>query len=242
MRFTPAAMHSEISDAKNSLIDAEACRDSAGAPFDEMVAGVYAIYERRCAVRTRWTSTTCSCGTVKLLKRAATSRRASSGVPARAGRRVPGHQPRAVRLLRLAGAAERDRNLCVVGDDDQSIYGWRGADVRNILDFEHDFPGAKVVKLEQNYRSTETILGVANAVIANNRGGIGKGLWSDPAQGDRSSCASSQDEHAEARYIVGEAQRWSTRALALRDRRALQDERCRGSSRTPCPQRPSHIR
>src|SRR6202022_2065510 len=101
------------------------------------------------------------------------------------------------RLLQLlvAGDARRadagainiagHRNLAVVGDDAQSIYGFRGADVRNILEFQDDFPDARVVKLEQNYRSTSTILQAANAVIAHNRGGIAKRLWSDLGQGER---------------------------------------------------------
>ena len=76
------------------------------------------------------------------------------------------------------------RNLAVVGDDSQSIYSFRGAEVRNILDFQEDFPDARVVKLEQNYRSTETILSAANAVIANNRGGIAKRLWSELGEGE----------------------------------------------------------
>ena len=88
-----------------------------------------------------------------------------------------------------------------------SIYGFRGADIRNILDFQDDFPDARVVKLEQNYRSTETILQAANAVIANNRGAIAKRLWSDLGQGDQIQLRALQDEHAEARYVVGEIQR-----------------------------------
>ncbi|HEX9481776.1 MAG TPA: 3'-5' exonuclease [Solirubrobacteraceae bacterium] len=88
-----------------------------------------------------------------------------------------------------------------------SIYGFRGADIRNILDFVEDFPDARVVKLEQNYRSTETILQAANAVIANNRGAIAKRLWSDLGQGDQIQLRALQDEHAEARYVVGEIQR-----------------------------------
>ncbi len=88
-----------------------------------------------------------------------------------------------------------------------SIYSFRGADVRNILDFQQDFPDARVVKLEQNYRSTETILSAANSVIANNRGGISKQLWSDLGQGDQIQLRALDDEHAEARFVVGEIQR-----------------------------------
>jgi len=88
-----------------------------------------------------------------------------------------------------------------------SIYGFRGADVRNILDFEDDFPDAKVVKLEQNYRSTQTILDAANAVIANNRGRMGKALWTDLGAGDPIHVRELEDEHAEARYVAGEIER-----------------------------------
>jgi DNA helicase-2/ATP-dependent DNA helicase PcrA len=88
-----------------------------------------------------------------------------------------------------------------------SIYSFRGAEVRNILDFQDDFPDARVVKLEQNYRSTETILRAANAVIANNRGGIAKRLWSDLGQGDQIHLRALDDEHAEARFVVGEIER-----------------------------------
>ena len=99
------------------------------------------------------------------------------------------------------------RNLAVVGDDAQSIYGFRQADIRNILDFQEDFPDARVVKLEQNYRSTETILAAANAVIANNRGQMAKKLWSELGQGEQIQMRALPDEHAEARYVVGEIQR-----------------------------------
>ena len=85
------------------------------------------------------------------------------------------------RLLQLLAGEER--NVCVVGDDDQSIYGFRGADINNILDFERDFPGAHVVKLEQNYRSTQTILSAANAVVSHNEGRKPKQLWTDARRG-----------------------------------------------------------
>jgi DNA helicase-2/ATP-dependent DNA helicase PcrA len=88
-----------------------------------------------------------------------------------------------------------------------SVYGFRGADVRNILDFEDDFPDAHVVKLEQNYRSTQTILDAANAVIANNRGRMGKALWTDLGAGDAIKVRELEDEHAEARFVAGEVER-----------------------------------
>ncbi len=109
------------------------------------------------------------------------------------------------RLVRLL-AGER-RNLCVVGDDDQSIYRWRGADIRNILDFEKDFPGVRVVKLEQNYRSTQTILTAAGAVVAKNRGRKGKTLWTDNPGGERIVYRNLSDERDEARFVCREIER-----------------------------------
>lgn len=94
------------------------------------------------------------------------------------------------------------RNICVVGDDDQSIYGWRGADIRNILDFEKDFEGAKVVRLEQNYRSTKAILDCANKVIANNTGRKSKRLWTDKPGGERVELVMVDDERDEAYAIA----------------------------------------
>ncbi|MFA5517032.1 MAG: UvrD-helicase domain-containing protein [Desulfuromonadales bacterium] len=104
------------------------------------------------------------------------------------------------RLLRLLSA--KRGNLCVVGDDDQSIYGWRGADVRNILDFEKDFPGALTIKLEQNYRSTGTILAAANAVIGHNRQRKEKVLWTAGEAGAPIDCIRCADEEEEARTVV----------------------------------------
>ncbi|MGE5614865.1 MAG: UvrD-helicase domain-containing protein [Bacillota bacterium] len=99
------------------------------------------------------------------------------------------------------------RNLCVVGDDDQSIYAWRGADIRNILDFEKEFEDAKVIKLEQNYRSTKTILQAANSVIKNNTGRKGKNLWTENPHGDGIRYFEANSEQEEANFIVREIER-----------------------------------
>jgi len=93
-------------------------------------------------------------------------------------------------------------NICVVGDDDQMIYGWRGANIRNILDFEKDYPDCTVIKLEQNYRSTKTILEAANNVISNNRGRKSKRLWTQNAKGTPVKRYTANDEHDEARYVA----------------------------------------
>ena len=102
--------------------------------------------------------------------------------------------------------AEGHENICVVGDDDQSIYAWRGADLRNILDFEKDFPNARVVRLERNYRSTQVILDAGNAVIRNNLGRKGKELWTDRSGGDRIGLKRCVDEVEEATFVADTAQ------------------------------------
>ncbi len=119
------------------------------------------------------------------------------------------------RLVRLL-AGER-RNLCVVGDDDQSIYRWRGADIRNILDFEKDFPGVTTVKLEQNYRSTRNILAAAGAVVAKNRGRKAKTLWSENPAGDAIVYRRLSDEREEARFVCREVEKHVRRGGDLRD-------------------------
>ena len=96
----------------------------------------------------------------------------------------------------------------VVGDDDQSIYRWRGARVEHILRFQKDFPSAKVVKLEQNYRLTATILGAANAVIANNNSRIGKNLWTDGADGESIKLYAAYNERDEADFVIGRLRDW----------------------------------
>jgi len=104
--------------------------------------------------------------------------------------------------LMVSSLASGHGNICVVGDDDQSIYGWRGASLRNILEFERDFPGARVVRLDQNYRSTGTIIRAAGAVISNNRSRMDKAIWTDNPPGDRIRLYEAVDERDEARYVV----------------------------------------
>ena len=107
--------------------------------------------------------------------------------------------------------SEAHKNLFAVGDDDQSIYGWRGARVENLLSFEKDFPGATVIRLEQNYRSSGNILTAANAVIANNDGRLGKELWTDAAAGPPIQLYAASNEMDEARFVVGNIERWVER-------------------------------
>lgn len=114
--------------------------------------------------------------------------------------------------------ARQHKNLCVVGDDDQSIYSWRGADIGNILNFEKDFPGAKVIKLEQNYRSTKTILDAANNVIRNNYGRKSKRLWTDKSEGKSIIHYNASDERDEADFIAAEIER-----IALEENRGFGD-------------------
>jgi len=115
--------------------------------------------------------------------------------------------------LRLLGQASH--NVCVVGDDDQSIYGWRGAEVDNILRFEHDFPGAKVVRLERNYRSTGHILGAAAQLIAQNRARLGKTLFTDDELGHRVKVRGVWDGEAEARMVADDIEAWVSNNLPL---------------------------
>jgi len=109
------------------------------------------------------------------------------------------------------------RNLCVVGDDDQSIYRWRGAEIGNILGFERDFPGTVTIRLEQNYRSTATILAAAGEVVAKNRGRKGKTLWTENPEGEKLTLETLPDDLQEARYVAGEVARLKREGRHLRD-------------------------
>jgi DNA helicase II / ATP-dependent DNA helicase PcrA len=205
-RFTPAAIQNQISAAKNWLRDAEAYRQQVDGFFDGKVAEVYEVYERELYSMNAMDFDDLLFRTVNVLELFPEVRARYSA----AFRHVLVDEYQDTnhaqyRLLQLI--AGEHRNLAVVGDDDQSIYGFRQADIRNILDFREDYPEAHVVRLEQNYRSTQTILSVANAVISHNRGRMGKSLWTDLGEGDPVKVRELDDEHAEARFVVGEIER-----------------------------------
>jgi DNA helicase-2/ATP-dependent DNA helicase PcrA len=205
-RFAPGAIHHEISDAKNKLRDADAYASLVGSYFEQTVVDVYRLYESELHRMNAMDFD-------DLLVRAVNVMELFPEVRERyatAFRHVlvdEYQDTNAVQYRWLQLLAGEHRNLAVVGDDDQSIYGFRGADVRNILDFQETFPEAYVVKLEQNYRSTQTILDAANAVIANNRGRMGKALWTEIGQGDPIKVRELEDEHAEGRFVAGEIER-----------------------------------
>jgi DNA helicase-2/ATP-dependent DNA helicase PcrA len=230
-RYTPAAIHNQISAAKNRLVDADSYRQQVGSPFEEMIADVYDIYERDLHRMNAMDFDDLLFRVVNLLELLEDVREryrnAFRHVLVDEYQDTNHAQYRLLQLLVTEGPPARPpkrggerpddrptysgpvghRNLAVVGDDAQSIYSFRQADIRNILEFQEDFEDARVVKLEQNYRSTETILRAANAVIANNRGGIAKRLWSELGQGDQIQLRVLDDEYAEARFVIGEIQR-----------------------------------
>jgi DNA helicase-2/ATP-dependent DNA helicase PcrA len=205
-RFTPAAVQHQISDAKNKLRDAEAYRQLVGSFFEQTVADAFELYEREIHRMNAMDFDDLLVRTVNVLELFPEVRARYAGAFAHV--LVDEYQDTnhaQYRMLELI--AGEHRNIACVGDDDQSIYGFRGADIRNILEFQESFPDAKVVRLEQNYRSTQTILSVANAVISHNRGRMGKTLWTDIGEGDPVRIRELDDEHAEARYVLGEVER-----------------------------------
>jgi DNA helicase-2/ATP-dependent DNA helicase PcrA len=205
-RFSPAAVHSQISDAKNRLRDAAEYRSLVGSYFEQTVADAYEVYERELVRFNAMDFDDLLVRAVNLLELFPEVRERYQAtfreILVDEYQDTNHAQYSWLRLL----AGER-RNLAVVGDDAQSIYGFRGADIRNILDFENDFPDAHIVKLEQNYRSTQTILSAANAVIGHNRDQVQKDLWTEIGEGDPIKVRALSDEHAEARYVLGEVER-----------------------------------
>jgi DNA helicase-2/ATP-dependent DNA helicase PcrA len=205
-RFAPRGIQRQISDAKNQLLDAEAYRLKVGSFFEQTAADVYEMYEQRAHRNNAMDFDDLLFRCVNLLELFSEVRdryrQAFRFVLVDEYQDTNRAQYRWLQLL-----TEEHRNLCVVGDDDQAIYSFRGADIRNILGFERDYPDAEVVKLEQNYRSTQTILSAADAVISNNRQRKEKHLWSDLGDGDPLHVRELEDEHAEARFVVSEIER-----------------------------------
>jgi DNA helicase II / ATP-dependent DNA helicase PcrA len=205
-RYPPRAIRSQISGAKNQLIDAAAYAQAQGSVFEETVAEAYELYEKRMLAANAMDFDDLLVRTVNALELFEEVRdrwrRVFRQVLVDEYQDTNHAQYRLLQLL-----CEEHGNLMVVGDEDQSVYGFRHADIRNILDFERDFPEAEVVKLEQNYRSTQTILSAANAVVSRNRERREKNLWTEIAGGDPVQLVEVGDEHEEARWVAGEIQR-----------------------------------
>ncbi|MBV9310177.1 MAG: UvrD-helicase domain-containing protein [Solirubrobacterales bacterium] len=205
-RFTPASIGFQISDAKNKLRDADAYGRMVGSFFEQTVADVYRAYERELHRMNAMDFDDLLVRAVNVLELFPEVRdRYAGGFHHVLVDEYQDTNHAQYRWLQLLAAEHR--NLAVVGDDAQSIYGFRGADITNILEFEDSFPDTRVIKLEQNYRSTQTILDAANAVIRNNRGQKPKSLWTELGQGDPIKVRELEDEHAEARFVAGEIQR-----------------------------------
>ncbi len=205
-RFPPRAVHATISVAKNELVDVHSYRERAQTIFERKIADVYGEYQVRLRRAGAMDFDDLLGVTVELFRRHPDVlehyRRRFRHVLVDEYQDTNPVQNELVMLL----AAEH-RNVCVVGDQDQSIYAFRSADIRNIIDFEKRFPDTTVVLLEQNYRSSQTILDAANAVIANNLGRKPKELWTDAGAGDKIVRYHADDEMDEARWIAHELAR-----------------------------------
>jgi len=200
-RYQPRAITTRISSLKNNLTDSEQFgAKSAGFGFDEATARVYDLYQQRLQEAGGLDFDDLLMLTVRLLERhqdvLAHYQELFHHILIDEYQDTNHAQYRLVRLL-----TGQRHNLCVVGDDDQSIYKFRGADISNILNFERDYPETKIIKLEQNYRSTENILGAAGAVVSRNIGRKGKTLWTSKSGGKKIHRYTAVDEKDEARYI-----------------------------------------
>jgi len=214
--ITPASLGWSIDRAKNEALEPKDI-SRRGGPFADTTARVYARYQRELARQNAVDFGDLILLVVRLF------RDAPDVLAQYTGRLqhllVDEYQDtnRAQYLLMRALAAGESPNLCVVGDDDQAIYGWRGAEVRNILDFERDFPTTRVIRLEQNYRSTKTILAAAGAVVANNADRKGKTLWTSNDEGNAVTVTVAPDDLTEARLAIAEASRQFERGRTLGD-------------------------
>lgn len=204
-RFQPSGILSRISNAKNALQDAAAFARQAGDFYEQKVADIYGRYEQKLQLNNALDFDDLLMLSIKLLQE-------NKEVREKYQDRfdyllVDEYQDtNHAQYLLTKFLAAKHRNICVVGDADQSIYGWRGADIQNIMDFEKDYPDAKVIKLEQNYRSTQIILDAANAVIENNTGRKPKNLWTENKSGADIIYFQAVDERDEARFVIEQLQ------------------------------------
>ena len=202
-RFTPRGIHSQISNAKNTLIGPEEYTERVASFYDQTIAEVYDLYQKRLFASNAVDFDDMLFLTVDVLERFPEAR--EKWQEAFRYILVDEYQDTnhaQYRLLQLL--AEKHRNLFVVGDPDQSIYSFRSADIRNVLEFEQDFAGGVTYTLDQNYRSTQHILDAANGVISHNCERKEKNLWSELGDGDPVRVIEVEDEHAEARYVAAE--------------------------------------
>jgi DNA helicase-2/ATP-dependent DNA helicase PcrA len=220
-RYEPRSILSVISSAKNELHDAKKFGESAGQdPFKKAAAQVYEMYERKLRSNHALDFDDLIMRTIQLFKQEPEV----LDFYQKKFRYIHVDEYQDTNhaqyvLCRMLAAAHR--NLCVVGDSDQSIYRWRGADISNILNFEKDYPDATVIMLEQNYRSTGYILQAANEVIKNNTGRKPKKLWTDKGAGRKVKVYYADSEDAEGYYIVSEIQRHLKEGKSYRDHAIL---------------------
>src|SRR5438034_904855 len=202
-RFVPRGIHAQISNAKNALIGPDEYAARVASFYDQTVADVYALYQRKLFASNAVDFDDLLMLTVDVLQRfpEAHEKWAKTFRYVLVDEYQDTNHAQYVLLKRLTDVS---KNLMAVGDPDQSVYSFRGADINNILDFERDFRGTQTVALEQNYRSTNAILGAANAVISNNRERKEKRLWSELGQGEPVRVVEVEDEHAEARLVAAE--------------------------------------
>lgn len=204
-KFDPRSVLGAISNAKNALQTPAMMREAAGNPFETTVATVYESYQRELQANQAMDFDDLIMLTIKLFNQDADVlgyyQDKFQYIHVDEYQDTNDAQYTLVNLL-----AKKHGNLCVVGDGDQSIYGWRGANMENILNFEHDYPDAHVTLLEQNYRSTKTILRAANDVIQRNVNRKKKDLWTDNAEGEPISYYRGQNESDEAHYVVAKIQ------------------------------------
>lgn len=200
-QYTPGSVQSVISNAKNILQGPAMFARDADTFFKQKLAEVYKMYQQKLVLNNALDFDDLLMLSVVVLEEHEDIRQKYQArfkyILVDEYQDTNGAQYQLTKIL-----AARHHNLCVVGDADQSIYGWRGADIRNIMDFESDYPEAKTVKLEQNYRSTQNILAAANAVIENNRNRKAKELWTENVVGEKITSYQAGDERDEAQFVA----------------------------------------